>query len=112
MTRLRRILIGTVVIVAALVTVAFFTLRQPPDVREFFSLRSEWNAAGKTSNGDAGHFAQKCLNIAERHPGTLGGISALLLAATRAPETPAGREALQHVEQQAASADLDNLVRA
>lgn len=56
--------------------------------------------------------AERCLEVAARYPGTIGGISALLLASSRAPGTAAGKEATRQLSQQIRTADLDKLAGA
>ena len=50
--------------------------------------------------------------MAQRHPGTVGGLSALLLASTRAPKTVAGKEANQQLARQIETAEIGNLAAA
>ena len=91
--------------------------RQPIDVRVFWSVRSDWDGAGqqpdeKKTDLEKDKLAVRCLEVAEDYPGTGGELSALLMAATRAENTPAGKEASRQLARRIAAADLDQLDKA
>ena len=91
--------------------------RQPIDVRVFWSVRSDWDAAGqqpdeKKTDLEKDKLAVRCLEVAEDYPGTAGELSALLMAATRAENTPAGKEANRQLARRIAAADLDQFDKA
>ena len=104
------ILITCVVLTMTLGGVYFFLVHQSPDIREYESIRRNWRAA-RTDVDEAAkkQLATRCLEVAHQHPGTIGGLSALLLAYTDAADTTAGKEAKQQLAQQIETADIDNL---
>jgi poly(3-hydroxybutyrate) depolymerase/thiol-disulfide isomerase/thioredoxin len=88
-------------------------LRRPPDLREFSAVRSEWDQAAIELSGAAKHrLAERSLEVGRKYPGTVGGLSALLLAATQAPDTSAGREAGQDFAGYPETADVALLAQA
>ena len=91
----------------------FFLLRQPPDIREYWSIRRDWDAAGQDANAATkNRLATQYLDVAHRHPGTVGGLSALPLASTHAPDTTVGKEARQQLAEQFETADIGNITAA
>jgi thiol-disulfide isomerase/thioredoxin len=76
-------------------------------VRAFGSVSREWNHLGPHSDLDThNRLAKRCLDVNRQFPGTAGGLSALLLAASNAPQTPAGQDANRQFAQQIETADL------
>ena len=104
----------------------------PPDVREFWSIKAEaqeadnecWEAllnaksreekdkATAAKDAKDVRLAERCLGVAQRHPDTVGGLSALLFASTRAPKTDAGKEAKRQLAGQIGTAEIGNLAEA
>jgi poly(3-hydroxybutyrate) depolymerase/thiol-disulfide isomerase/thioredoxin len=88
-------------------------MRPPADRRAFGSISTEWNAVGPEADLDTqNRLAERCLDVNRQFPGTTGGLSALLLAATNAPKTPAGQDANRQFIQQIETADLGLLASA
>jgi acetyl esterase/lipase len=110
----RRIVVGIIVgIVLVAVAAWFFLLRPPADIRAFGPISREWNAVGPQADPDTqNRLAQRCLDVSRQFPGTAGGLSALLLAATNAPATPAGQDAARQFAQQIDEADPRLLAKA
>lgn len=111
----KRVTIGAVILGVCLVPVGvwFFMLRPPADRRAFGSISMEWNHLGTKAGPETqARLAQRCLDVNLQYPGTVGGLSALLLAATHAPNTPAGQDAARLFAQQVAQADLSLLAQA
>ena len=92
--------------------VCFFVFRQPPDIREFLVVQNDWNAAQQETDEEESDRATRCLELAQRHPGKVGGLSALLLASTRAPKTDAGKDANRQLAGQIETAEIANLAAA
>ena len=90
----------------------FFLFRKPPDIHDFWAVRYEWDSARQETDAEKNARATRCLEVAQRHPGTVGGLSALLLASTRAPKTVAGTEANQQLARQIETAEIGNLATA
>ena len=87
-------------------------LRLPPDIREYSLVRADWDSTRKPINqAKKEDFARRCLEIARRYPGTVGGLSALMAAAT-SPDSSAGREAQQAFARQLETADVGMLAQA
>ena len=87
-------------------------LRQPADIREYFAVTTEWQSTEPPiSQATKERLASRCLGIARRYPGTVGGLSAFMLAAVN-PDTSAGREAQQAFARQLETADVDVLAQA
>jgi hypothetical protein len=103
-----RLVVGLLVLVAAVAAAGSFLFYRPPDIRAFWAVQGDWDAAGERESG----HAERCLDVARKHPGTVGGLSALLLAATRAPDTAAGKEANQQLARQIETAEIGNLAAA
>jgi thiol-disulfide isomerase/thioredoxin/dienelactone hydrolase len=100
-------------IIVAVVAAWFLFFRQPPDMREALSVRSEWRAVGLDADEPTKErLAGRCLEISEKYPGTVGGLLALLMASAHASDTVSGRQARQQFVQQVETADLDRLARA
>ncbi len=119
---LRRLGIGLFLLAGTSAVIGFFliwlfVLRQPIDIRDFWAVRSDWDAAGqrpdeKKTADEKNDLAARCLDVAKKHPGTVGELSALLMASTRAPMSPAGTVANQQLARQIETADLDHLDKA
>ncbi len=80
-----RVVLAGFVGVFVLVKVAdwLIWLRLPPDIREYCVVRADWDSTRKPINqAKKEDFARRCLEIARRYPGTVGGLSALMAAAT------------------------------
>lgn len=90
--------------------------RPPPDIREYSSfLWNEWDSnphPGNATEAERNQRANRCLDIARKYPGSVGGLAALIFATTTAPDTPAGKEAYQQLAQQIETADIGNLAAA
>jgi poly(3-hydroxybutyrate) depolymerase/thiol-disulfide isomerase/thioredoxin len=86
----------------------FLVFRWPPDIRAFWSVEREWQQAprGKLSAPSKERLAGRCLEIGRKYPGTVGGLSAQLLAATLAADTDPGRDAHREFERHLGSADV------
>jgi thiol-disulfide isomerase/thioredoxin len=108
----RRLFVGLLVLIGASAASGYLLFHRPPDIRDFWAVRGTWDAAEKDTDEEKNDRAQRCLEVAQKHPGTVGGLSALFLAATRAPKTAAGREANQQLARQIDTADLGNLAAA
>jgi thiol-disulfide isomerase/thioredoxin/predicted esterase len=110
----RRVLWG--LLLAGMITcvgVWFFLLRPPPDMRAYLSVRAELLATRDDADEAArDRLASRCLDIAGQFPGSMGGVSALLLASTRASDTTAGREARRQFAREVKTADIKHLARA
>ena len=84
--------------------------RYPADIRSFVDIRYEWD---RTPIGQAeDQFANRCLAPAREFPNTRGELSALYMAACRAPGTEAGRKASELFIARIAGADLGDLATA
>src|SRR5262245_36835106 len=100
-------------VVAACVAAWFFLLRQPPDLRELSSIRAQWQVMPHDADDETRDaLAERCLDLEARRPGTVGGLSALLLASTHPPDTPAGKQAHRRLADQIQSADVGKLAAA
>ena len=109
MTRKAKWLTGgsvILVVVFVLAGVWFFMLRLPADRRAFAPIGMEWNRIGPNAEPETQtRLAERCLDLHRQYPGTIGGVSSLLLAATNAKDTAAGQEANRLFMQQIAQAD-------
>ena len=85
----------------------FFLTRDPSDIRSFLKLRYKWDrtAVGQSEE----EFAEQCLELAKNYPDTTGELSALYLAACRAPKTEPGQKARERFIAHIADADLGRL---
>jgi thiol-disulfide isomerase/thioredoxin len=107
--KLRFLVALLAVVTVASVGVWFFLFRQPPDLREYFSIRrADW----EVEPDDKNHPANRSVALAKKYPGSVGAVSALLLAATNAPDTPAGKEAYQLFAGEIETADIRCLAQA
>ena len=104
---------------------AFYLAKRPSaDRRAFGALLHEWDGARRASEAGSpeekaaarkeyqsaiGPLAERCLELADQYPNTTGEVAALLLAAKRAPDTPAGKEALDRLVALAGTADIEHL---
>jgi thiol-disulfide isomerase/thioredoxin len=70
------------------------------------------DAARLETDDEKNDRATRCLYVAEKHPGTVGGLSALFLAAHCAPNTISGKKAHEQVTRQIESADIGVLCKA
>jgi hypothetical protein len=87
-------------------------LRQPPDIREYAAVRAEWDSTKRPiSQATKERLASRCLEIARRYPGSVGGLSAFMAAAIN-PDTSAGREARQALTRQLETAEVSTLAQA
>jgi len=104
---------GVVGLAGAVLGVAYLTFRPPADLRAFGAIRAEWDAAGRDADpATQAHLAERCLDVSREHPGTTGGLAALLLAASHAPATPQGQAAGDEFARQVETADPDALAGA
>jgi thiol-disulfide isomerase/thioredoxin/predicted esterase len=93
--------------------VVYLLIRPPADLRAFGAINREWNVLGPEADFDAqNRLAERCLDVSRQFPATTGGISALLLAASNAPKTPAGQDANRQFAQQIETTDLGVLASA
>jgi thiol-disulfide isomerase/thioredoxin len=99
-------------LIGAIAAAGYFLLQRPPDIRDFWAVRGAWDAAGEETDDLQNVHAARCLKVHEKHPGSVGGLSALFLAATRAPKTAAGNEAHRQLAQQIETADMGRLAAA
>ena len=109
-----RVVLAGIILVLILVRVAdwLIWLRQPPDIREYTAVRAEWQSTEPPiSQTTKERLANRCLEIARRYPGTVGGLSAFMAAAIN-PDTSAGREARQEFARQLETADVGMLAQA
>src|SRR5262245_60893065 len=123
-----RIPLGVLLLLVAACGIFYLVSRPPADRRAFWAIHHEWNAADEELREalrpgaseqekseartalDARRqpLAERCLRLADQYPDTTGEIAALLTAASRAPDTPAGKEALRRLGERASSASLDH----
>jgi acetyl esterase/lipase len=111
----KRVIVGSIILCVILVPLSiwFYLLRPPADRRAFGAISMEWNHAGTKAEPEVqSQLAQRCLDVNRQYPGSVGGMSALLLAAVKAPHTPAGQEASRLFTQQIDHADLNLLAAA
>ena len=109
-----RILLAGIIGVVILVKVTdwLIWLRQPPDLREYFAVRAEWQStADPISLATKERLTSRCLEIGRKYPGTVGGLSAIAEAAL-SPDTSAGRQAQQEFARQLETADIGMLAQA
>jgi poly(3-hydroxybutyrate) depolymerase/thiol-disulfide isomerase/thioredoxin len=109
-----RIVVAGLVGVFVLVKVVdwIFWLRLPPDIREYSAVRADWDSTQPPiKQAKKEDFARRCLEIARRYPGSVGGLSAFMLAAVN-PDTSAGREVREEFGRQVETADVDRLAQA
>jgi hypothetical protein len=109
----RGLVILLVTVAATCAGVRYFQPRPPADLREYWSVRAEWQGLGsdaKESKSD--RLAEHSLTIGRKYPGTEGGLSALLLASTNAPGTSGGKEAQLELARQIDTADMGQLAKA
>ena len=105
--RKRRLVLAGIIVILVLVVARPLLFRQPPEVRELSSVRTDWHRAGAGLSGPAKErLAGRCLEIGRKYPGTISGLSAQLLAATLAPDTGAGRQARQEFVRELETADI------
>jgi thiol-disulfide isomerase/thioredoxin/poly(3-hydroxybutyrate) depolymerase len=113
----RKLLAVAAIAAVAIVGVWSFLFYRPPDLREYFAIRAQWQGASKgasvkLSDSEREHFASRCLEVSRKYPGTLGGSSASLLASTLAADTVSGAECRRQFAQLAETADIDQLAQA
>lgn len=113
-----------------------FACSQPPDVRDFSSIRDEWEVVaigfvteGRLEPGKESpkrvppltgeeraaadrRLAKQCLQLADQQSDTQEGLAALYLAASRAPKLDAGKLAMRKLSERIRSIDLHDLDRA
>jgi predicted esterase/thiol-disulfide isomerase/thioredoxin len=109
-----RVVLAAIIGVLVLVRVAdwLIWLRQPPDIREYATVRAEWDSTEPPiSPASKERLASRFFEIARRYPGTVGGLSAFMAAALN-PDTSAGREAQQGFTRQLETADVGALAQA
>jgi predicted esterase/thiol-disulfide isomerase/thioredoxin len=108
-----RIVVAILLGIVLVPVMAYFIFRPPADIREFGSISLEWQSLGSQADADTqNRLAERCLEVSRQFPGTGGGLAALLLAATHAPETPAGQVAARQFAEQIDEADLEMLAKA
>jgi thiol-disulfide isomerase/thioredoxin len=108
----RRLKVSVIAFLAicAIALVSFYANRNPADIRSFLTIRYKWDrTTPKTTQEE---FAKQCLELADKYPNTTGELSALYLAACRAPKTEAGQKARELFITRIADADLSKLDRA
>ena len=88
--------------------------RPPPDIREYSDIQYEWQTTNpaKITEAERDQRANRCLDIATKYPGSVGGLAALITASVTAPDMPAGKEAYRQFAQQVETADIGNLAEA
>src|SRR5580704_557122 len=92
----------------ALMAAWFFVLRGTPDLRESNSIRTLWQSTEEPINADTKQrFAEQSIKTARMYPGTVGGVSCLLLALKYAPDTSAGQEARNIFLRELQTAEID-----
>ena len=99
-------------LVAVLASVWFLLLRPSVDIREFWAVESGLKTNGTVGNTEKKDTATKYLEVGRRHPGSIGGISALLMAATKAPESEPGQEANRRLAQEIETAEIGKITSA
>jgi thiol-disulfide isomerase/thioredoxin/predicted esterase len=91
----------------------FFLFRPKTDMPEYWSVFAEWQGLGSDANeAQSERVAEHSLKVGRKYPGTEGGLSALLLAATDAPDTSGGKEAQLELVKQIDIADMGQLAKA
>jgi len=111
--RKRRVVLAGMIIVLVVVAARSLWERRPPDIREFAAVRAEWGMAGyPISQATKERLAGRCLEIGRKYPGTVAGLSAVLMAATVAPDTSAGQAAQQGFARQLETMDVGMLAEA
>ena len=115
--RLKRRLLWTLLPILLLVAFAgawYLWNQPPPDMREYSDIQYEWQTTNpaKITQAERDQRANRCLDIAGKYPGSVGGLAALITASATAPDTPAGKEAYRQLAQQIESADVGNLAAA
>ncbi len=88
--------------------------RPPPDIREYSEIQYEWQTTqlGTITEAERDQRTNRCLDIARRYPGSVGGLAALITASATSPDTPAGKEAYRQLAQQIETANVGNLAAA
>jgi thiol-disulfide isomerase/thioredoxin/pimeloyl-ACP methyl ester carboxylesterase len=87
-------------------------LSRPADAREYAAVTAEWQSTpAPISKATKERLASRCLEIARKYPGTVGGLSAAMFAASH-PDTSAGREAQQAVAEQLETVDIAAVAQA
>ena len=105
--------IGIAVFISIAIAAWLVAFRRPPDVREFSAVRAGWEQAGQErSAAETERLAKRCLEIGRKYPGTAGGMSAQLVAATVGRETSAGAEAHQEFAHQIEIGEVGELAQA
>jgi acetyl esterase/lipase len=100
-------------VIPASLGVVYLCTRPPADVRAFASISMEWNHVGHDADdATQSRLAQRCLDVNQQYPGTVGGVSALLLAAVHAPKTTAGQDAARQFAEQIETADIEIIAKA
>jgi acetyl esterase/lipase/thiol-disulfide isomerase/thioredoxin len=100
-------------LIPASLGVVYLCIRPPANVRAFGSISMEWNHLGTSADPEKqNRLAERCLDLNRQYPGTVGGVSALLLATVHAPKTSAGQDAARQFAEQIETADLDVLAKA
>ncbi len=118
------------VLLFVLVAAIFALNKQPGEVREFSSIRDEWERVvfgfareGRLAPGELPpeptlplrgkeraeadqRLADQCVQLADKHPDTWGALAALYLAASRAPDLDAGKQALRRLTHRMSAVDL------
>ncbi len=93
--------------------------RPPASVREYYSLRQEWDVENMRRDNTLEEwtaiqlqFAERCLKLAEKYPNTAAELSALMLADKQASDTAPGQQALERLRPRIASVELEQLRKA
>lgn len=111
--RSRVLAVGLLILASGSASAFFIQRQRPPDIREYQSIEVEWNGVRRGADeATTNRFATRCLELARKHPGSTGGLSALLMASTRAANTTAGKEAGVLLIEQVATSDADFLAEA
>src|SRR4029079_8296581 len=103
----RRLFVGLVFLIGA-AAAGSYVLFHHPDI-QLLAVQDAWDTPGNETDEEQNDRARRCLEIAREHPGPVGGLAALFMAATRAPNTAAGKEANHQLAQQIETADFGNL---
>lgn len=101
------------VAVTLMVCGGYFLLRQPADIREYWSIKGDLAAAGQGADSESkNRLAIRCIDLAERYPGSVGGLSALLLASTHTPDVKVGGKVRQLLSEEFETANIKHITAA
>ncbi|AGA31520.1 redoxin domain-containing protein [Singulisphaera acidiphila] len=111
--RRRGLAVGLLVPAFVSATALSLWAQHPPDIREYWSIQAEWSGLPRGADeATTDRLAARCLELARKHPGSAGGLSALLVASGRAANTPTGKQAGELLVEQIATADIGNITSA